>query len=95
MIAVLVWLAGCAFGIWVIFHYGYDREMIAFAVCTSVLFWIVGGASWIGQKLKAGGAVRGAGGPRAGAPGVMRSTDADREALKKTASQQHSDSPHV
>jgi hypothetical protein len=93
MVALLVWLAGCALGIWVIFHFGYDREAVAFAVCASVLLWIVGGAGWIGQKLGRGVAARGAGSPRPGAPGAMHLSEADREALRKIAeSQKHEQS---
>lgn len=95
MIALLVWLAGCALFIWVIFHFGYDREAIAFSVLAATFFWIVGGAGWIGQKLKAGGAARTVGGPRGSQPGAIRLSDADREALKKAVSQQPSDSPHA
>jgi hypothetical protein len=51
MIPLLIWLAGCAFGIYAIIHYGFYREAAALAVCGSVLLWIVGGASWIGKRL--------------------------------------------
>lgn len=53
MIALLVWLAGCAFGIYAIIHFGFYREAAALAVCASVFFWIVGGAAWIGKRLHA------------------------------------------
>jgi hypothetical protein len=93
MFALLVWLAGCVFGVWVIFHFGYDREAIAFSVLAAVFFWIVGGAGWIGQKLKAGAAVRGADGLRRGTSGAMHLSEADREALRKAvASKTHEQS---
>jgi hypothetical protein len=95
MVAVLVWLGGCAFGIWVIFHFGYDREAIAFSVLAAVFFWIVGGAGWIGQKLKAGAAARTAGQPGAGPLHKLNLSPADREELKKLAESQGCDSPHA
>lgn len=59
MLALLVWLAGVVFGLWCIWHWGFYREAAAFAVCASVMLWIVGGAAWIGQKLKLASATRG------------------------------------
>jgi hypothetical protein len=83
MLALLVWLAGCVFGFWLIWHEGYSREAIAFTLCASVMFWMVGGLAWIGQKLKAGGAARTAGQHRDEHLRSVVLTDKDREALKK------------
>jgi len=86
-----VWLAGCVFGVWVIFHFGYDREAIAFSVLAAVFFWIVGGAGWIGQKLKVGAVARGANGPHGAPGGAMPLSEADREALKKSVAAHRSE----
>lgn len=91
MLALLVWLAGIAFGLWTIWHWNLWHEATAFAVCASVFFWIVGGATWIGQKLQAGAAARVAGASRGqtGPPLVL--TDKDRDALKRAAASQISE----
>lgn len=88
MIALLVWLAGCILGCWLIWHEGYGREAIAFCVCASVLMWMVGGASWIGRKLSVGAAARTprVNGMGAGSPVPL--TESDREALKRAANAQ-------
>lgn len=91
MLALLVWLAGVAFGLWSIWHFGFYREAMAFAVCTSVFFWIVGGATWISQKLQVGAAARAASAPR-GLPGLsLPLSDKDRDALKRAAASQSSE----
>lgn len=87
MLALLVWLAGCVFGCWVIWHKGYGREAEAFVICTSVLLWMVGGASWIARKMGTGFAARAGHGPHGGAPGALPLSETDREALKKIAAQ--------
>ena len=95
MLPLLVWLAGIAFGLWTIWHWGFTREAMAFADCASVFLWMVGGAAWIGRKLQAGAAARtvdGARGPT-GPPLVL--TDKDREALKKAVAQHQSNSPSL
>jgi hypothetical protein len=56
MLPLLVWVAGCVFGWWVIAHYGLWHEAFAFAVCASVCVWVVGGASWIGKRLQSAAA---------------------------------------
>lgn len=91
MIPLLVWVAGCVFCGYVIFHFGMYREALAFVVCMGSFLWVVGGASWIGQKLQAGVAARAANaanGPTA--PGIVL-TEKDREALKRAAAQQRSE----
>lgn len=88
MLPVLVWLAGCAFGLWSIWHFGFWRESMAFAVCGSVFLWIVGGAQWIGRKLQAGVAARAASGGNGAQAGPLVLTDQDRELLKRAAAQQ-------
>jgi hypothetical protein len=91
MLPLLVWLVGCAFGLWVIWHEGYGREAIAFTVCMSVMLWIVGGARWIGQKLQTGAAAR-AGGAGQGPTGpAIVLDDQDRELLKRAAAAQRSE----
>lgn len=91
MLPLLVWVAGCAAGLWLIWHEGYSREAIAFALCSAVTFWIVGGATWIGRKLQAGVAARAANaGSSAVGPGIVL-TEKDREALKRAAAQQRSE----
>lgn len=91
MLPLLVWVAGCAAGLWLIWHEGYAHEALAFALCSAVMFWIVGGATWIGRKLQEGAAARAANagnGPTA--PGIVL-TEKDREALKRAASSQRSE----
>lgn len=86
MLALLVWLAGCVFGVWYIVHAGYGHLAVAYALCTGVTIWIIGGANWIGQKL--GDAVAN----RKDAPSVgprahgVPLTEQDREQLRKAAS---------
>ena len=88
MLPLLVWLAGCAFGLWVIWREGYTHEAIAFVVCMSVLLWIVGGAQWIGRKLAEGAAARMAAAKNGPTGPALVLTDQDRELLKKAAAKQ-------
>jgi hypothetical protein len=88
MLPVLVYLAGCAFCVYVIIHFGMFRESLAFAVCMATFLWIVGGASWLGRKLQAGVAARAASGGSGAQAGPLVLTDQDRELLKRAASQQ-------
>lgn len=91
MMPLLVWVAGCAAGLWLIWHEGYTREAIAFALCGAVTFWIVGGATWIGRKLQAGVAARAANaGSGPTAKGIVL-TDQDRELLKRAAATRSSE----
>jgi len=79
MLPLLVWLAGIVFGLWLIWHWSLTREAMAFAVCASVMAWIVGGAAWIGQKLQAGAAARMASGstPRQEGSATLRERPRD------------------
>lgn len=61
MIPLLVWLAGCAFGLFVIMHYGFYRDMLALTTCGALLLWVIGGAAWIGKRLHAASGSRGTG----------------------------------
>jgi hypothetical protein len=72
MLPLLVWIAGCALGLWTIWHFGYWRELIGFALCFAWATWVLGGARWIGQKLQAGAAAR-AGGASQVPPGPQSS----------------------
>lgn len=91
MLPLLVWVVGCVFGLWLIWHEGYTHEALAFVVCGSVALWMVGGAAWIGQKLQAGAAARAASaGNGPSAPGIVL-TEKDREALKRAAAQQRTE----
>jgi hypothetical protein len=95
MLPLLVWVAGCVFGLWLIWHEGYTREALAFVVCSSVVLWMVGGAAWIGRKLQAGAAARAASagnGPLA--KGIVL-TDQDRELLKRAAAMKSSEQQNL
>lgn len=87
MLALLVWVAGCALGLWYIVHAGYGHFALGYVLCSGVTIWILGGANWLGQKL--GNAVA----RRTEAPSAdpyhtgLRSSGQEREALKKAASQ--------
>lgn len=56
MLPLIVWLVGCAAGIWAIVYFGFLQEAMALIVVCSVMLWIVGGAGWIGKRIQAGGA---------------------------------------
>lgn len=90
MIALLVWVGGCALGIWAIFRMGYEREAIGSLMSMAVVFWIVGGAAWVERKIGKGSALRTAGSPRGVAPGAVQLTDKERDAMKRIASEQKS-----
>lgn len=91
MLPLLVWVAGCAFCGYMIFHFGMYREALAFVVCMGSFLWVVGGATWLGQKLQAGAAARAASaGNSPSASGIVL-TEKDREALKRAAAQQRSE----
>lgn len=85
MVPLLVWLAGCAFGFWCIWHFGFYREAAAFAVCTSVLVWMVGGAGWIGKQLAVARAAKLAARPRDLSPARLTPNDVERAAMRKSA----------
>lgn len=85
MLPLLVWLAGCIFGLWTIVHYGFYREAVAFCVCASTLLWMVGGATWIGHRLQASGAIRKSEVPSSFDPAVLRKVEAERAALRRSA----------
>lgn len=72
MIRLLVWFAGALGFLYVISHFGYWREAIAFAVLAAAFMWIVGGGLWV---------VRGPG-HRAQIPGRI---PADAAAMKEAA----------
>ena len=88
MLPLLVWLAGIVFGLWLIWHWSLTREAMAFAVCASVMAWIVGGAAWIGQKLQAGAAARMASGQHAPPGRLPQLSEKDRADMKRAAAQQ-------
>lgn len=86
MLALLVWLAGCVLGVWWIVHAGYGHLAMGYALCTAVSFWIIGGANWIGQKLQSAVARR-TDTPSAESYATgLRSTESERELLKRAAS---------
>lgn len=92
MIALLVWIAGCVFGVWLIIHEGYTREAIAFVVLASTLLWIVGGLAWIGRRLQGAGVVRTPGARTGQQLRGVQLSESDREALKKLAREQSPES---
>jgi hypothetical protein len=87
MLALLVWLAGCVLGVWYILHAGYGHLAVAYALCTAVTIWILGGANWIGQKL--GNAVARRTEPPSAPPYTtgLRSDEQERDLLRKAAAQ--------
>jgi hypothetical protein len=91
MLPLLVWLAGCAFGFWCIWHFGFYREAAAFAVCTSVLVWMVGGAGWIGKQLAVARAAKLAARPRDQSLARLTPNDVERAALKRSTEQASSE----
>lgn len=60
MIALLIWLAGCAFLGWVVWHWNLWQQLFGLVVWTAVFAWVVGGASWLGKHLGASAMRRGA-----------------------------------
>ena len=86
MLALLVWLAGCVGGVWWMVHAGYGHFAVGYALCSVLSFWIIGGANWIGQKLQSAVAHRTeASNGELYATG-LRSSEQEREMLKKAAS---------
>ncbi len=51
MAALLIWLAGCIFGVWVIVHWQLWHELLALLVSGAVVLWMVGGAVVAGRAL--------------------------------------------
>jgi hypothetical protein len=81
MIAVLIWLAGCIFGAWCIWHFDLWRPALDLAICGSWMLWVIAGAAWLGRR--AGPARRSAALPGPGHPFWESIQRAQRERAEK------------
>jgi len=93
MMALLVWLAGCAAGAWWVWRQGLLHVAWQITQVLSIWLWVIGGASCIGRYLKAGVSAQRSVAPRDPLLKRLAHSEEERAALKRAAQPSTGETP--